>query len=141
MKKAVISGKEYEYPEYIELDKIEEYFDEHDALINKTASKLKTTGSLLVDCIGVVHCCDCMLQKKPIYRQSAYYKSGGDRMKTQNIKKIFSDKMMRYLIEKGHKVINVGKGRRGDDCYIFEATPELIRDFNDRANSIRDLRI
>lgn len=66
MKKVVISGKEYEYPEYIELDKIEEYFDEHDALINKTASKLKTTGSLLVDCIGAVHCCDCMLQKKPI---------------------------------------------------------------------------
>ena len=59
-------------------------------------------------------------------------------MKTQNIKKIFSDKMMRYLIEKGHKVINVGKGIHGDDCYIFEATPELIRDFNNRASSIRD---
>ena len=62
-------------------------------------------------------------------------------MKTQNTKKIFSYKMMRYLIEKGHKVINVGKGRRGDDCYIFEATPELIRDFNGRASSIRDPRV
>lgn len=66
MKKVVISGKEYEYPEYIELDKIEEYFDENDALINKTASRLKTIGALLADCSGVVSCCDCMLQKKPI---------------------------------------------------------------------------
>lgn len=65
MKKVVISGKEYEYPEYIELEKIEEYFDENDALINKTASRLKTIGALLADCSGVVSCCDCMLQKKP----------------------------------------------------------------------------
>lgn len=66
MKKVVIAGKEYEYPEYIELNKIEEYFDENDSLINKTASRLKTIGSLLADCSGVVHCCDCMLQKKPV---------------------------------------------------------------------------
>lgn len=66
MKKVVISGKEYEYPEYIELDKIEKYFDDNDALINKTASRLKTIGALLADCSGVVHCCNCMLQKKPV---------------------------------------------------------------------------
>lgn len=66
MKKVVISGKEYEYPEYIELDKIEEYFDENDALINKTASRLKTIGALIADCGGIISCSNCMLQKKPI---------------------------------------------------------------------------
>ena len=66
MKKVVISGKEYEYPEYIELNKIEEYFDENDALINKTASRLKTIGALLADCSGVATCGNCMLQKKPV---------------------------------------------------------------------------
>ena len=66
MKKVVISGKEYEYPEYIELNKIEEYFDENDSLINKTASRLKTIGSLLADCSGVATCGNCMLQKKPV---------------------------------------------------------------------------
>lgn len=66
MKKVVISGKEYEYPEYIELDKIEEYFDANDALINKTASRVKTIGTLLADCSEVVACNKCMLQKKPI---------------------------------------------------------------------------
>ena len=82
MKKVVISGKEYEYPEYIELNKIEEYFDENDALINKTASRLKTIGSLLADCSEVVHCCNCMLQKKPV---SCSFDTIGDFNKTHEL--------------------------------------------------------
>ena len=82
MKKVVISGKEYEYPEYIELNKIEEYFDENDALINKTASRLKTIGALLADCSGVATCGNCMLQKKPV---SCSFDTIGDFNKTHEL--------------------------------------------------------
>lgn len=82
MKKVVIDGKEYEYPEYIELNKIEEYFDENDALINRTASRLKTIGALLADCSGVATCGNCMLQKKPV---SCSFDTIGDFNKTHEL--------------------------------------------------------
>ena len=66
MKKVVISGKEYEYPEYIKLDKIKNYIDEHERLINNTMSRLRRMGALLADCSGVIGCRCCMLQKKPL---------------------------------------------------------------------------
>lgn len=56
-------------------------------------------------------------------------------------KKIFNNKLAQYLINKGHKMLYKDKGSRGDECYVFEATEELIRDFTTRVHEIRDLRI
>lgn len=56
-------------------------------------------------------------------------------------KKIFNFKLAQYLVNKGHEVLRIGVGSYGDKCYIFKNTEELIKDFNTRVHSIRDLRV
>jgi hypothetical protein len=56
-------------------------------------------------------------------------------------KKIFNFKLAQHLVNKGHKIIRTDKGTRGDDCYVFEANERLIKDFETRVYSMRDLRV
>lgn len=56
-------------------------------------------------------------------------------------KKIFNFKLAQHLVNKGHKIIRTDKGSRGDDCYVFEANERLIKDFETRVHSMRDLRV
>lgn len=56
-------------------------------------------------------------------------------------KKIFNFKLAQHLVNKGHKIIRTDKGSRGDACYVFEANERLIKDFETRVHSMRDLRV
>lgn len=56
-------------------------------------------------------------------------------------KKIFNYKLAQYLVNKGHRIVRTDKGSRGDACYVFEANERLIKDFETRVHSIRDLRV
>lgn len=57
------------------------------------------------------------------------------------IKKIFNHKMAQYLVNKGHTVVGTGTGTRGDRCYLFKETKELLKDFTTKSHEIRDSRI
>ena len=59
----------------------------------------------------------------------------------QKVKAIFDHKLAQHLVRKGHQVIRMSKGRQGDPCYLFNATPEMLKDFETRVHEIRDVRI
>lgn len=52
-------------------------------------------------------------------------------------KKIFSDKLAKYLVSKGHTCVGLGEGKHGDRCYLFKETRGLVNDFNERAEEIK----
>lgn len=52
-------------------------------------------------------------------------------------KKIFSDKLAKYLVSKGHVCVGLGEGKKGDKCYVFKETRRLIKDFHERAEEIK----
>lgn len=56
-------------------------------------------------------------------------------------KPIFNHKLAQYLVSKGHTIIRMGTGTRGDKCYLFKETKELLKDFTTKSHEIRDSRI
>jgi hypothetical protein len=56
-----------------------------------------------------------------------------------NKKKIFNFKLAQYLVSKGHKVLCMDKGRYGDQCYVFEATEQFMKDFSNKTHANRNI--
>lgn len=52
-------------------------------------------------------------------------------------KKIFSDKLAKHLVSKGHVCVGLGEGKHGDRCYLFKETPKMIKDFRERSEEIK----
>lgn len=57
------------------------------------------------------------------------------------VKPVYDHKFAQWLVKQGHEVVSMGKGKLGDSCYLFKATPEMIKDFNRRTHEMRDVRI
>lgn len=59
----------------------------------------------------------------------------------QKLKPVFDHRIAQWLVQKGHTVVKIGKGSRGDSCYLFNATPTMLKDFATKVHEIRDVRI